>query len=829
MHQIRVVGIFNLFYNYLLFQTAASYHAIAIALSLMEAYSLSVQHEQTTLQILQAKLGSDDLRTQDAAAWLEYFESKALEQQEAARNGTPKPDASISSKGHLSVSDLLDYITPDADQKVREAQKKARAKLKGKPGQNWETASDENQKDEDMCQGYLITETTSDKENKSEAQIKDHGIDKVESTHLDQTMLNESNNLAQDDSSDEGWQEAVPKGRSLTGRKSSSSRRPTLAKLNTNFMNVSQSSRYRGKPSNFSSPRTNLNETIAGPSPSVPNKFVKSASFRPKLNNGNAPDAGAEKLADSKSAPASPASSDQIAKPAPSSSGISVQPAGKLYSYKEVALAKPGTIVKVVAEQSPKGTPIQQNSEVSAMIVTTKETQNIIMATTNDVEDYSQKSIDEKQQSPVHQEQEEKETTVVKDNTETVNSKAKDEAFEVKLQEANNVAILEKKSEVGNITLMEVENSGCLDNINNSASKGASEILVQESCQATSHDLNPLTILVEGEKQLLDNDASMSKDTITEGDEKHEPSSDNAVSNPQPSEGERQETETGKEPTKKLSAAAPPFNPSTVPVFGSVTVPGFKDHGGILPPPVNISPLLPVSPRRSPHQSATARVPYGPRISGGYNRYGNRVPRNKTVFLSGEPSPDGNPNSPPRIMNPHATEFVPGQHWVPNGYVVPPNGYMASPNGIPASPNSFPPVSHNGMPVSPSGYPASLNGIQVNQNGFATSPTSSTDSAQVVYVETDLENKSPTLDEENKDAFSTDVSSEKKHVDQNPKELSASSENPEVEEKQEDLSLPSGCSKDDKVTNKDAVDEKKPSKCWGDYSDSEADMIEVTS
>ncbi|KAL2933208.1 Protein TSS, partial [Bienertia sinuspersici] len=39
------------------------YHAIAIALSLMEAYSLTVQHEQTTLKILQAKLGSEDLRT----------------------------------------------------------------------------------------------------------------------------------------------------------------------------------------------------------------------------------------------------------------------------------------------------------------------------------------------------------------------------------------------------------------------------------------------------------------------------------------------------------------------------------------------------------------------------------------------------------------------------------------------------------------------------------------------------------------------------------------------------------------------------------------------
>ncbi|KAI3893198.1 hypothetical protein MKX03_007030 [Papaver bracteatum] len=74
-------------------QTAASYHAIAIALSLMETYSLSVQHEQTTLQILQ-----------DAAAWLEYFESKAIEQQEAARNGTPKPDTSIASKGHLRPS-----------------------------------------------------------------------------------------------------------------------------------------------------------------------------------------------------------------------------------------------------------------------------------------------------------------------------------------------------------------------------------------------------------------------------------------------------------------------------------------------------------------------------------------------------------------------------------------------------------------------------------------------------------------------------------------------------------------------------------------------------
>ncbi|KAL3651496.1 hypothetical protein CASFOL_004498 [Castilleja foliolosa] len=120
-------------------QTAANYHAIALSLSLMEAYPLSVQHERTTLKILRANLGPDDLRTQDAAAWLEHFESKAFEQQEAARNGTRKPDASIASKGHLSVSDLLDYINPSQDPNVKDLGSKRRnyfAKAKGKPLQN---------------------------------------------------------------------------------------------------------------------------------------------------------------------------------------------------------------------------------------------------------------------------------------------------------------------------------------------------------------------------------------------------------------------------------------------------------------------------------------------------------------------------------------------------------------------------------------------------------------------------------------------------------------------------------------------------------------------
>jgi len=83
-------------------QTAASYHAIAIALSLMDPplYMLSVQHEQTTLDILEQKLGPDDIRTQDAAAWLEYFSCKAEE-------GSSSPDCNIASKGHLPVKELM--------------------------------------------------------------------------------------------------------------------------------------------------------------------------------------------------------------------------------------------------------------------------------------------------------------------------------------------------------------------------------------------------------------------------------------------------------------------------------------------------------------------------------------------------------------------------------------------------------------------------------------------------------------------------------------------------------------------------------------------------
>ncbi|KAL5547598.1 hypothetical protein UlMin_002829 [Ulmus minor] len=798
-------------------QTAASYHAIAIALSLMEAYSLSVQHEQTTLQILQAKLGSEDLRTQDAAAWLEYFESKAMEQQEAARNGTPKPDASISSKGHLSVSDLLDYITPDADMKAREAQRRARAKVKGKPEQNGEIVSEEYQKDDDLLPTFPTPENPSHKEDKSDVQLApEPRVEKPDSSLSDQpVMLSANDDLSPDDTSDEGWQEAVPKGRSPAARKPSVSRRPSLAKINTTFMNASQTSRYRGKPNSFPPGRTSPNEPNASTGAALPvtKKFNKSASFSPKLANPGTPvTGGAEKPSNPKSAPATP-SIDQVAKSASPASSISVQATGKLFSYKEVALAPPGTIVKAVAEQLPKeNLPTEQNSQVSQETAAT----NVPLDEVKDVEE-------DKVQAP----EEVKQNLVSKKKTKDPGSEehvkrvvgktvAGDLKVEAKAVDVKNNADKTTEVEAGNTSVPEAEKSVSSKISTTSASKNEqSEAALQET-HLTTPDTTPL----------VDNEASTLETKMTEGGDRPSdlPNGDVGVK-PVPTEGEKQnEPESGKE-TKKLSAAAPPFNPSTIPVFGTIPVQGYKDHGGILPPPINIPPMLTVNPvRRSPHQSATARVPYGPRLSGGLNRGGNRVSRNKSTYHNGEHTGDGNHFSPPRIMNPHAVEFVPGQAWVPNGYPVSPNGYLAPQNGYPMSPN--------GIPLSPTGYPASLNGVPVTQNGFPVSPVASEESPSAVIVETVVENDTSEAAIVETNEKPLEEGSEAQPTEQKPEEDqpvdNVNTEDPKLEEKQDDVGPVTGDTDAPEEATIKIVGEK-PAKCWGDYSDSEAEVIEDTS
>ncbi|KAM6552996.1 hypothetical protein CsatB_013758 [Cannabis sativa] len=782
-------------------QTAASYHAIAIALSLMEAYSLSVQHEQTTLQILQAKLGSEDLRTQDAAAWLEYFESKALEQQEAARNGTPKPDASISSKGHLSVSDLLDYITPDADMKAREAQKRARSKVKGKLGQNEEAVADEYPKDELVLPSFPSAENSSDKENKSESevQIAESSNEKPDSSQPDQSVVLSANvDLAEDDISDEGWQEAVPKGRSLTGRKPSGSRRPSLAKLNTNFINPSQT-RHRGKPNNFVPAKTSPNEPNASTS-NPTKKFSKSASFSPKLANPATPvNGGAERPSNPKSAPATPAtpaSLDSVPKASPSPS---VQAAGKLFSYKEVALAPPGTIVKAVAEQLPKDPlPLENNSQVSQESAATDAPLSEVSTVKDAGANKAQKPVEVKQTS----DSEEKTKNL---DSEKKHAKAEKSAVDVSFKVGKTLIVGDVEVETKNIDLKNIGVEKSVASKNTMASKNE-----QPEAAGQEKDI---------EKQ-IPSDAN-AKTGDADENPCDSPNSD-TVDNQLPTEGEKQdETETGKESTKKLSAAAPPFNPTTIPIFGTIPVPGFKEHGGILPPPVNIPPMLTVNPvRRSPHQSATARVPYGPRLSGGFNRAGNRVSRNKTTYHNGEQHiVDGNHFSPPRIMNPHAAEFVPGQPWAPNGYPVSPNGYITSPNGYPVSPN---------------GYPAPLNGIAVTQNGFPISPVSPVESPCLVNVDTSVENNTTeaATAEESGEKSSIEGGCESQETEEKPEEdESVVNLNPDTktEENQADTVPAAGHTETVKDSTSTIVIEEKPSKCWGDYSDTEAEVIEVAS
>ncbi|XP_010047052.2 protein TSS [Eucalyptus grandis] len=803
-------------------QTAASYHAIAIALSLMEAYSLSVQHEQTTLQILQAKLGSEDLRTQDAAAWLEYFESKALEQQEAARNGTPKPDASISSKGHLSVSDLLDFIAPDADMKARDAQKKARAKVK-KVDQNWD-ASEDYQTDETLSPNDPHVENSSDKENKAEHPKATN--EKEDPSLPGQLIMGISNEPVHDDTSDEGWQEAIPKGRSPGARRSSSSRRPSLAKLNTNFTNVSQSSKYRVKSNNTAPSKISTNESATSIVPSMPatKKFAKSASFSPKVNSSTA---SSSWTPNPKSAPASPAPGEQATKTSSLSCPISVQATGKLFSYKEVALAPPGSIVKAVAEQLPK----EKNSEDTAAAELALNEAPV----SQDVDDQElkkeaaeNKCLDaEITKNASNEEKEKLEEGATEEAMDTTIPQTVEKAVAVEVEGA---AYLEHQ-QGSSVLASETDAADSSTDSDAIGLKNDASRIVPDG-PTTSSDVDLSQVPVENACSSQEKSASTTKEVVVEENKNpHDCPNGDISGKPSAAEaGKQDETDTGKEMTKKLSASAPPFNPSTAPLFGSVSVQGLKDHGGILPPPLNVPPILtPV--RRSPHHSATARVPYGPRLSGGYNRSGNRVSRNKPGFHNGEHAGDGNHFSPPRIMNPHAAEFVPGQPWVPNGYPVSPNGYMvSSTNGIPLSPNGFP-LSPNGIPSPPNGYPASATGLPVTaQNDSIASAVSPVESPIDMAAEAVGENKVEVVTVEQSSA---EVVVEKHSTEETAPEnhLPCHEDTPhETEGKtKDDISDTQDSVKTKEMGNDIAIDHEKPIKCWGDYSDGEVEMIKVSS
>lgn len=674
--------------------------------------------------------------------------------------------------------------------------------IKGKSGQFPETGTEEFQKEEDLSTTYFSIESPSDKENKSEeAPLQEHVIEKSDTVLFDVMKLNKNVDQVQDEASDDGWQEAVPKGRSISGRKSSGSKRPSLAKLNTNFINVSQSSRYRGKPNtnNFVSPRTSPSESTTSVGSSVPvsQKLTKSGSFssKPSLFSPGS----LEKLSDPKSAPCSPALTDQVAKSASLVASGNVQVAGKLFSYKEVALAPPGTIVKAATEQLAKEpTPVEVISQEIREKATTELTLGEVV-TVKDVKDMKAEKICAEQ----------KVKALVNEITDT----NKQESATAQLQEAVKCSSVENGMVGGDELQVTDEPSTEI------------EVDADESSSPLGVESSEASIQIESDHASREENSSVSKENVTENDLPV----DSEDVKPIPSEVEKQdEVEAAKETTKKLlSATAPPFNPSPIPVFGSVSGPGFKDHGGILPPPINIPPMLTVNPiRRSPHQSATARVPYGPRLSGGYNRSGNRIPRNKPTLQNSDQVADGNLFNAPRIMNPHAAEFVPCQPWVPNGYPVSPNAYLASPNGIP-----FPP---NGILLSPTGYPAPVNGISVTQNGFPDSPISPAD-ASAPGLDVDSEIKNETEDAKINDTTNTETDVEcenQQQMEQMPHVQSVDTDHSHSDAQEKVLDTTPVAASDSDATkeiSQDIAVEKKSGKCWGDYSDSEAEIVEITS
>eukprot|EP00252_Welwitschia_mirabilis_P022557 TRINITY_DN612_c0_g4_i2.p1 TRINITY_DN612_c0_g4~~TRINITY_DN612_c0_g4_i2.p1 ORF type:complete len:975 (-),score=208.98 TRINITY_DN612_c0_g4_i2:76-3000(-) len=693
----------------------------------MEAYSLSVQHEQTTLQILQAKLGPEDLRTQDAAAWLEYFDSKALEQQEAARNGTPKPDATIASKGHLSVSDLLDYINPNTEAKDK---KKQIRKLGSKSTQNQsdspvaEIARDSESSVSNNEQTHFSTPEQREQPSQSgiSPDLTNKNIVNVSEKQLSLIKHDLPNNTE-----DEGWQEAVPRNRSSnTGGRKSATKRPGLARINTNLGNNFNGS--ESSPSKASNPGINVtapkrkyvpvgtSNNIPSPRNAVadaPNarKLIKSTTFNSKGNTAVKIGGGTENLGSPQSVNSSKSSvtvSNVISpskqssdaegkltsktahpssspKPAiaytrcsPTSVSASSASVEKNLSYKEVALAPPGTRIKATVDTANENPTDEQPSKES-----TEDKQ------TN------------KRENPVCKVDKSKNSTFVDQNASEI--LGEDKVPNVQKEKDSEEAHCKKEETEGQAHSVKTENKQ--QQVNEPVEPDASSDLCEESKQETESQIiedSAFTLTESSTPNVSTSrtDEKRPSHPTTDKQSKQEDSSSQTV---QVGEGSQAEIEKSgvdsedkhqtnyinqagetrcagpQETSKKLSAAAPPFNPSAaiLPVFGTIAVTPFKDGrtsdpGGILPRPIAIPPvnntMAAVTPiRRAHHQSPATRVPYGPRLSG-YNRTVSRAPRNRPQCLSSieKTMESGGLNTACRIMNPNAAEFVPGKTWQPS-------------------------------------------------------------------------------------------------------------------------------------------------------------------
>ncbi|KAJ1377512.1 Tetratricopeptide-like helical domain superfamily [Sesbania bispinosa] len=528
-------------------QTAASYHAIAIALSLMEAYPLSVQHEQTTLQILRAKLGPDDLRTQDAAAWLEYFESKAFEQQEAARNGTRKPDASIASKGHLSVSDLLDYINPNHDTKGRDAAAKRRSQITKVRAisyqNNGSASSDESSKEiqkEALPGGSAESELESNSAPDSEQPILEKVSD--EKPQISGEVLSEAHPDGED-----GWQPVQrPRSAGSYGRRLKQ-RRATLGKVYSYQKNVeagteyplvrssNQNSRYYflKRRTMFHGGNTDNHTVNITQGTKFGRKVAKAVTYRVKSMPSASKSAADETLEIGEKLFSSHSEPDPNDVNLVKTSIVSL---GKSPSYKEVAMAPPGTISKFQVYNPQSEIPESCEHEVGKHKEEDVEAQRNINPTPKEVNDMFKEKYDDSLSDSVDDSQ---------DGT-VVATEKKEETQLVKVLQDNCVS-------AGGIESGDVEAQGADDN---------SIVIdaVQDPVDSYKQELN-----------------------VNNSSGSFEPG-DNTNSNSQGGEDLRvnispsSQSHTGVIPYKKLSASAAPFNPSpaiarAAPIGMNITLP----------------------------------------------------------------------------------------------------------------------------------------------------------------------------------------------------------------------------------------------------------------
>jgi protein TIF31 len=623
------------------------------------------------------------------------------------------------------------------------------SQIKGRTGQNpSDLVDDEDQRSPLPNNDNLLTE-------KEDSGVKENGTFVEHVKVKDEIPSDTTIHIPQDDfieeyTSDEGWQAAVPKGRSTGSRKTGSgTRKPNLAKLNTNVFH-SENGRYKGRvPSNFSSPRVAPNETVA-PVASSPlaKKLAKNSSFNSKAVSPAVSSSSGENSSNPNSKPASPAITAATAKVIQSTAPAS-QTVRKSLSYKEVAIAAPGTLVKALSEvHTEEKDTIDQGASVESA-KPPKERNGHPSGEKDGATEVSQKG-DTSQVS--------KSTDGGKSEQTDVFAGSQPEPEHKKTSDATEISVVKKTTDLA------------------------------ASVTSSATQTDPDAPNVEAQTVIEANDSSSNDDERDVGEDTPEQlSSGGENEKSSPSESEKKET------TSKLSAAAAPFNPSTVPAFGSMAVPGFREHGGLLPSPANVPPILSVPHRKHPHQSATARVPYGPRLAGGYNRSGHRGPRNKPVLPSGEAPTETN-TSAPRVMNPNAPEFVPGQSRSPNGHPASPNGPLTSPGGIPSSPQGLPssPDSTVESPVTAS--------PQVSECGQTNSEGNDASSGINVEAGGETQTTDDTSHTESKDG------------EVEPEQTTA----PEVAE--------------EAVAAKDVTEELIATgqpKSWADYSDGEVEAVEV--